>query len=106
MTAPIDTAPAIALTPQAIDDLVEALQEYHAIYSPLFQRREQREWAQKYLHGLLLDIPRKSVEPMVLALDGANAKAVRTMQLFISEGAWADEAILQRHWQEVDQTLG
>ena len=106
MTAPIDTAPAIALTPQAIDDLVEALQEYHAIYSPLFQRREQREWAQKYLHGLLLDIPRKSVEPMVLALDGANAKAVRTMQLFISEGAWADEAILQGHWQEVDQTLG
>jgi SRSO17 transposase len=72
----------------------------------LFQRREQREWAQKYLHGLLLDIPRKSVEPMVLALDGANAKAVRTLQLCISEGAWADEAILQRHWQEVDQTLG
>jgi SRSO17 transposase len=106
MTAPIDTAPAMELTPQALDGLVEALQEYHAIYSPSLQRREQREWAQKYLHGLLLDIPRKSVEPMVLALDGANAKAVRTMQLFISEGAWADEAILQRHWKEVDQTLG
>lgn len=106
MTAPIDTAPAMELTPQAIDDLVEALQAYYAIYSPLFQRREQREWAQKYLHGLLLDIPRKSVEPMVLALHGANAKAVRTMQLFISEGAWEDEAILQHHWQEVDQTLG
>jgi SRSO17 transposase len=55
---------------------------------------------------LRLDIPRKSVEPMVLALEGANAKAVRTLQLFLSEGAWADEPILQRHRQEVDQTLG
>jgi SRSO17 transposase len=86
--------------------LVEALREYHAIYSPLFQRREQREGAEKYLHGLLLEIPRKSIEPMVLALEGANGKAVRTMQLFISEGAWDDDALLTRHWQEVDHALG
>jgi len=94
------------LTPQAMDNLVEELRAYHAIYSPLFQRREQREGAEKYLRGLLLEIPRKSIEPMVLALDGANAKAVRTLQLFISEGAWDDDAILQRHWQEVEQGLG
>jgi len=94
------------LTPQAIDNLVEALREYHAIYSPLFQRREQREGADKYLRGLLLEIPRKSIEPMVLALEGANAKAVRTLQLFISEGTWDDEALLHRHWQEVDTLLG
>jgi SRSO17 transposase len=106
MTKPLDTAPAMELTPQAIDPLVEALREYHAIYSPLFQRREQREGAAKYLHGLLLDIPRKSIEPMVLALDGANAQAVRTLQLFITEGTWDDEALLQRHWQEVETCLG
>jgi SRSO17 transposase len=106
MSKAIETVPALELTPQAIDNLVEELRVYHAIYSPFFQRREQREWAQQYLHGLLLDLPRKSVEPMVLALNGVDAKAVRTMQLFISEGAWADEALLQRHWQEVDQTLG
>lgn len=106
MNKPVETAPVMELTPQAIDNLVEELRAYHAIYSPLFQRREQREWAQQYLHGLLLDLPRKSVEPMILALHGANATAVRTMQLFISEGAWADEALLQRHWPEVDQTLG
>jgi len=94
------------LTPQAIDNLVEELREYHAIYSPLFQRREQREGADKYLRGLLLEIPRKSIEPMVLALEGANAKAVRTLQLFISEGTWDDETLLHRHWQEVDTLLG
>jgi SRSO17 transposase len=106
MREPIGTAPALELTPQAIDHLVEQLHEYHAIYSPFLQRREQREGAQKYLHGLLLELPRKSIEPMVLALEGANAKAVRTTQWFISEGAWDDAAILQRHWQEVDQELG
>jgi|SRR5215471_11317740 len=106
MRDPIDTVPAMELTPQAIDNLVEELREYHAIYSPLFQRREQREGADKYLRGLLLEIPRKSIEPMVLALEGANAKAVRTLQLFISEGTWDDETLLHRHWQEVDTLLG
>ena len=106
MTPPIDTAPAMELTPQAIDNLVEELRAYHAIYSPLFQRREQRAGAAKYLHGLLLDLPRKSIEPMVLALEGAQPQAVRTLQLFISEGAWEDEAILRHHWQEVNTSLG
>lgn len=106
MIAPIETAPVLELTPQAIDNLVEELREYHAIYSPLFQRREQREWAEKYLQGLLSELPRKSIEPMVLALEGAHANTVRTMQLFISEGAWEDDILLTRHWQEVDATLG
>jgi hypothetical protein len=43
---------------------------------------------------------------MVLVLEGANANAVRTLQLFISEGAWEDGTLLKRHWQEVDQDLG
>src|SRR5215470_15082251 len=106
MTTPIETAPAMALTPQAIDNLVEELRAYHAIYSPLFQRREQREGAATYLHGMLLDLPRKSIEPMILALEGPNAKAVRTTQLFLREGAWDDAGLLHRHWQEVAPALG
>jgi SRSO17 transposase len=106
MRAPIETAPVMDLRPQDLDRLVEALRNYHAIYSPLFQRRKQREWAEKYLHGLLLEMPRKSIEPMVLALDGAQPNAVRAMQLFLSAGAWDDQAILKRHWQEVDRELG
>jgi len=102
----IPTAPAMDLTPQAMDNLVEELREYHAIYSPLFRRREQREGAAKYLHGLLLAIPRKSIAPMVLALEGAHATAVRILQLFISEGAWDDAPLLHRHWQEVETWLG
>jgi SRSO17 transposase len=106
MRMPIATAPAQELTPQALANRVEELRTYHALYSPLFQRREQRESAQQYLHGLLLELLRKSIEPMVLALEGAKAKAVRTRQLCISEGAWEDEPILHRHWQAVEHTLG
>jgi SRSO17 transposase len=103
---PIDTAPVLDLAPHDIAALVDELHAYHAIYSPLFQRREQRVWSEKYLQGLLLALPRKSIEPMVLTLEGANPKAVRAMQQFLSEGAWDDSAILQRHWQEVETDLG
>jgi SRSO17 transposase len=106
MQEPMTTAPAMALPPQAIDHLVAALRAYHALYRPLLQRRAQREGAAQYLHGLLLDIPRKSIEPMVLALAGPKAKAVRTRQLFISAGAWDDEGLRHRPWQEVDTSLG
>ena len=103
---PIETAPALELRPQDLGTLLGELRAYHAIYSPLFQRREQREWSARYIHGLLLELPRKSIEPMVLALDGVNRNAVRAMQQFLSEGAWDDDAILARHWQEVEQDLG
>jgi hypothetical protein len=47
---PIETVPAMVLAPQDITQLVEEWRESHRIYSPLFQRREQREGAEKYLH--------------------------------------------------------
>ena len=106
MNPPIETTAVMDLAPRDLEGLVEELRVYHAIYSPLFQRREQREWAAKYLHGLLLDLPRKSIEPLILALEGAQPRAVRAMQQFIGEGSWDDTALLHRHWQEVARDLG
>jgi SRSO17 transposase len=102
----IETTPKMDLAIQDIAHLVEELRAYHAIYSPLFQRREQREAAHGYLQGLLATLPRKSIEPMVLAVDGVTPKAVRAMQSFISEGQWNDEQLLHQHWQEVEADLG
>lgn len=79
---------------------------YHAIYSPLFARREQREWSEKYLLGLLSNIERKSIEPMVLELFDATSAAVRGMQQFITKGTWEDSVVLNRHWQMVDDIIG
>jgi SRSO17 transposase len=106
MSMPIETTAVMDLTPCDLDALVEELRASHAIYSPLFRRREQREWAGTYLHGLRLDLPRKSIEPLVLAVEGVQPQAVRAMQQFISEGSWDDTALLHRHWQEVDHELG
>ena len=89
MIPAIATAPVMSLRPQEVESLVEALHAYHAIYSPLFQRREQRHWSADYLQGLLLDV-----------------NAIRAMQQFVSDGAWDDDAILKRHWRAVDAILG
>ena len=102
----IETAPQMDVATQDIEHLVEELRVYHAIYSPLLQRREQREAAHTSLQGLLATVPRKSIEPMVLALDGAAPKAVRAMQSFSSEGQWNDERLLHQRWKEVETDLG
>jgi SRSO17 transposase len=55
---------------------------------------------------VLAALPRKSIEPMVLAVDGVVPKAVQAMQAFISAGRWDDERLLHQHWQEVERDLG
>ena len=102
----IETTPRMELSVHDIEHLVEELRAYHAIYSPLFRRREQREAAHTYLQGLLAPLPRKSIEPMVLAVDGVAPTAVRAIQAFISEGMWDDGRLVQQHWQEVERDLG
>ena len=104
----IETVEKLEITLQDISELMTPLKEYHAIFAPLFTRREQREWAKDYILGPLSpEMDRKSIEPMVLNARGANAKnAVRAMQQFIGEGSWCDDAIRKRHWQEVEITLG
>ena len=106
MTTLIETTPKMDLAIQDIEHLVEELRAYHALYSPLLQRREQREAASTYLQGLLAPLPRKSIEPMVLAVDGVAPKAVRAMQALLSEGQWNDERLVPQPWQEVEADLG
>ena len=100
------TGPSLHLAPRDVAGLLTELDAYHARFSPLFYRTEQRYWATQYLRGQLLDIPRKSIEPMVLALEGSKPAAVRAMQQFISEGAGDDAATLTQPQRRVDETLG
>src|SRR2546428_7491694 len=106
MTVLIETTPKMDLALHDIEHLVEELRAYHAIYSPLLQRREQREAAHTYLQGLLAPLPRKSIEPLVLAVDGVAPQAVRALPSFISVGMWHDEQLLDQQWEEVEKGLG
>src|SRR5918992_3651264 len=94
------------LAPRDLAGIAEELVTYHALFQDLFQRREQREWSAFYLRGQLADLERKTVEPMVLALQGPDLAAVRAGQQFLGEGAWADGPILVRHQQLVAESLG
>jgi SRSO17 transposase len=96
-----ETVPMLELTPADVADLADALRPYHAIYGEFFSRSESRTWAERYLHGLLSPLERKSVEPIVIAQLGASDKAIRGMQQFLTDSTWDDTAILRRHWQEV-----
>ncbi|MGQ9928524.1 MAG: IS701 family transposase [Chloroflexaceae bacterium] len=96
-----ETVPLLELTPADVADLTDTLRPYHAIYGAFFSRSESRAWAERYLHGLLSPLERKSVEPMVIAQRGASEQAVRGMQQFLTDSTWDDAAILRRHWQEV-----
>jgi SRSO17 transposase len=107
MSSVIETAPEMDLTLKDMDQLLDEVETYHDLYSPLFQRREQREKSRAYLNGLLApEIGKKAIEPMVLSLKGDDPNAIRAMQHFISEGAWQDMKILHQHWHEVAVDLG
>ncbi len=95
---------------EEVASLAEELVAYHQHFAPLFYRREQREWAAVYLHGLLTaDVPRKNVEAMALRLLGVGPHAerqVRALQQFIGEGKWDDDALLAEHQCLLNETLG
>jgi SRSO17 transposase len=100
---PSGQPPVINLAPRDVEALADQLLAYHALFAPLFVRQEQRHWALTYLHGQLLDLDRKSIEPMALAHPDGNVQA---LQQFISLGKWDDGAVLKTHQQLVADTLG
>jgi SRSO17 transposase len=100
---PSGQPPIINLAPRDVEALADELLAYHAHFAPLFHRAEQRQWALTYLHGQLLNLERKSIEPMALALADGDVQA---MQQFISLGAWDDAAVLKTHRQLVADSLG
>lgn len=94
--------PACNLAPCDVESLVAELEAYAAHFIPHFARVDQARWAHRYLHGLVSDHPRKSIEPMALA----HGFPIRGMQAFIGESPWASAPILHQHQQVVAQTLG
>ena len=100
----LDTCPApeCNLTPRDVVGLLDQLATYHAHFGPAFARSEQTYWAKMYLHGLLSECERKSIEPMALHL----GVPIRPLQYFIGQSTWAIEPIIAQHQRLVGSTLG
>lgn len=102
----ITTTPKITLTTKNIVNLQTELATYAHLFDQVWQRREQRENYATYLQGLMLDMPNKSIETMMLHLNGDDPRAIRNMQHFMSKSSWQDLDVLTIHWQEVAKGLG
>lgn len=94
--------PECNLTVTDIEALLPSLESYLEHFKPAFARADQHLWATRYLHGLLDTLPRKSCEPIALAL----GLSVRQMQAFIAESAWSTLPVLAQHERLVARSLG
>lgn len=98
--------PSYKLTPGDVEAIRDELIAYHHLFDSVFQRREQRYWSLFYLCGQLSDLERKTIEPMVLALNGPNPNTVRAVQQFIGQGQWKVPTCVTRYQQLVAELLG
>lgn len=100
---PSGRPPQVNLAPRHLEGLLAQLEGYHQTFASCFGRQASRQWALKYMEGQMLELERKSIEPMAQALVGGNIQA---MQQFISDSVWSDEALILCHQQQVAHTLG
>ena len=95
-------APQCNLSEEDIEQFLDEMREYIALFAPAFQRVEQLERSETYVRGLLGDAARKNVEQMALGL-GEN---VRNLQYFIGQSPWKTGPVVEIHQQLVGETLG
>ncbi len=68
-----------------INEFMIELRGFHEQFADCFQRSESREHFLKYMAGQFSPIERKSIEPIALAIEDGN---VRAMQRFVSDTPW------------------
>lgn len=95
-------APQCNLSEQDVEQFLDEMRDYIALFEPAFQRVEQLERSGTYLRGLLGDAMRKNVEQMALGL-GEN---VRNLQYFVGQSPWKTEPVIEIHQRLVAETLG
>lgn len=101
IVAPTCPVPACNLTVSDIEALLPALESYVEHFKRTFVRLDQHAWAFRYLQGLLDTLPRKSCEPIALAL----GVSVRGLQAFIAESRWSSLPVLAQHERLVARSL-
>jgi SRSO17 transposase len=71
-----------------------AFATFHQEFAPLFGRTEARERSEQYLRGLLVQqTDRRNAENLAETVEGATP---RSLQRFLTESPWDDEAVIDR----------
>ena len=93
------SAPVLELELDA--DVLERLQDYVAQLALGFGRITRRYWAGVYLHGLMLNGERKSIQPLAQRVNvpGWHGDTMQALQQFITESGWDEQAVLRGYRQ-------
>jgi SRSO17 transposase len=94
-------APECNLTEKELDCFMDEMRAYIRKFETAYLRREQLEWSQSYMEGLLGVSSRKNIERMALEL----GKNVRSMQHFMGQSPWEQEPVIAIHQRLVGETL-
>ncbi len=87
----------------AFDQVYGAFQDFHAYFSPRFVRRESRDLSRQYLQALLAQSgERRNAEN----LSEAVPASARSMQRFLTESPWDDDAVMGRLQEYLGPRLG
>ena len=88
-------------TPDLNPDVLDRLAAFAANFRDDFSRPRQAQWCGVYLHGLLQDGDRKSVEPMAARLPLPEGLEVsdpdQALQQFLGQSTWGEQAVLKRY---------
>src|SRR3954451_13002828 len=95
-------------TPELDPAVLGRLRDYAALFAEDFPQAKPARWAEVYLHGLLLDGERKSIEPLsrrVTLPEGLTSKdPEQALQQFVSQSPWDDQAVLRRYRAHLART--
>lgn len=102
---PCTEEPACSLEAADLEEIARELQSFHRLFRDVFPRREPWEKAEIYLRGIMSsEVERHNAER--LALYGPTALPPRTVQFFLTESVWSDQAVRMRNQQLVAEQLG
>ncbi len=95
--------PKFDLNKDDIKNFSNELRGFHEQFADCFHRSESREHFFKYMAGQFSQLERKSIEPIALAIEGGN---VRAMQRFVSVAPWDDDKITFKYRSYANEDLG
>jgi SRSO17 transposase len=82
------------VTPGLDTEVLERLHAYAREFRPLFGRIDRYLHGRTYLHGLLLDGERKSIEPLSRRVPGGDEQA---LQQFVNQSPWEAAPVLRAY---------
>jgi SRSO17 transposase len=79
--------------------VLERMQDYVAQLAAGFGRITRHYWAGVYMHALLLDGERKSIEPLAQRVNvpGFHGNTAQALQHFISDSGWDEQPVLKAY---------